>query len=182
MVDFGYFCQNIYTVENRLFLLDKNYILKQAQSDLRLELQAQLVDMVKDAYFSYFNPLRLPDEMSEQVERFQPIHLSFFDELYDILSGIFRFQIGDNQLELLFDGSSHYEKYLIDWKEAFKGYVSEMCQRKNFILAALELTVFHSPDKRIELAQNRMKVAIFDHFELKVYKHKGIQTYKTKSA
>lgn len=169
-------------MDNRLFLLDKNYILKQAQADLRLELQAQLVDIVKDAYFSFFNPLRLKDEMSDQVENFQPIHLSFFDELYDILAGIFRYQIGDNQLELLFDGKSHYERYLIDWEEAFKGYVHEMCLKRNFILAALELTVFHSPDKRIELAQNRMKVAIFDHFELKVYRYKGIQTYKTKSA
>lgn len=167
---------------NRLFLLDKNYILKQAQTDLKVELQFKLVDMVKEAYFTYFNPLRLPDEISQQVESFQAIHLSFFDELYDILAGIFRYQIGDNQLELLFDGKSHYEKYLADWEQAFKGYVQEMCLKKNFILAALELTVFHSPDKRIELAQNRMKVAIFDHFELKVYKHKGIQTFKTKTA
>lgn len=167
---------------NRLFLLDKNYILKQAQADKKLELQFKLVDMVKDAYFNYFNPLRLSDDVSQQVESFQPIHLSFFDELYDILAGIFRYQIGDNQLELLFDGKSHYEKYSSDWEEAFEGYVREMFLKKNFILAALELTVFHSPDKRIELAQNRMKVAIFDHFELKVYKHKGIQTFKTKTA
>ncbi len=169
-------------MSNRLFLLDKNYILKQAQSDLRLELEAQLVDYVKEAYFLQFNPLRLPDDVSEQVEAFKPAHLSFFDELYDILAGIFRYQIGDNQLEFLFDGKSHYEKYLVDWKAAFQEYVNDMCQKKNFILAALELTVFHSPEKRIELAQNRMKVAIFDHFELKVYKHKGIQTYKSKSA
>ena len=169
-------------MSNRLFLLDKNYILKQAQSDLQLELQAQLVDMVKEAYFLQFNPLRLVDEMSELVESFKPIHLSFFDDLYEILAGIYRYQIGDNQLELLFDGKSHYEKYVIDWTEAFQGYVRDMCQKKNFILAALELTVFHSPEKRIELAQNRMKVAIFDHFELKVYKHRGIQTYKSKTA
>ncbi|WP_420388191.1 hypothetical protein [Roseivirga sp.] len=169
-------------MDNRLFLLDKNYILKQAQSDLRLELQAQLVDLVKAAYFDCFNPLRLPDEVSEQVENFRPVHLSFFDDLYDILAGIYRYQIGDNQLELLFDGSSHYEKYLIDWKETFQGYVRALCQKKNFILAALELTVFHTMENRIELAQNRMKVAIFDHFELKVYKHKGIQTFKSKSA
>lgn len=167
---------------NRLFLLDKNYILKQAQADKRLELQLKLVNMVKEAYFSYFNPLRLSDDVSQQVESFQPTQLSFFDELYDILAGIFRYQIGDNQLELLFDGKSHYEKYSSDWEEAFEGYAREMFLKKNFILATLELTVFHSPDKRIELAQNRMKVAIFDHFELKVYKHKGIQSYKTKTA
>ena len=179
---FSYFCQNYFTVENRLFLLDKNYILKQAQNDLRLELQAQLVDIVKLGYFNYFNPLRLKDDISVQVEKYEAENLSFFDELYDILAGIYRYQIGDNQLELLFDGTSHYEKYVADWKYAFEGYIKDMCLRKNFILAVLELTVFHSAEKRIELAQNRMKVAIFDHFELKVYKHRGIQTFKTKSA
>ena len=88
-------------MENRLFLLDKNYILKQAQNDLRLELQAQLVDIVKLGYFNYFNPLRLKDDISVQVEKYEAENLSFFDELYDILAGIYRYQIGDNQLELL---------------------------------------------------------------------------------
>ena len=169
-------------MDNRLFLLDKNYILKQAQSDLRLELQSILIDKVKDAYFQHYNPLRLPDEVSEQIERFKPVHFSFFDELYDILAGVFRYQIGDNQLELLFDGKSHYETYLTDWRESFMKFTQELCSRKNFVIAALELTVFHSPEKRIELAQNRLKIACFDHFELKVYKYKGIQTYKHKSA
>ena len=169
-------------LDNRLFLLDKNYVLKQVQSDLRLELQVHLIEKIKLGYFQLFNPLRLSDEKSDQIESFQPIHFSFFDELYDILCGIYRFQIGDNQLELLFDGRSHYDKYLEDWTAAFKGFVNELIQKKNFILAGLELSVFHSPENRIELAQNRMKVCIYDHFGLKVYKYKGIQKYGTKQA
>lgn len=129
-----------------------------------------------------FNPLRLSDEKTNQIEAFQPAHLSFFDELYDILCGIYRFQIGDNQLELLFDGRSHYEKYVEDWTGAFKDYIKELSQKKNFILAGLELSVFHNPENRIELAQNRMKICIYDHFGLKVYKYKGIQKYKAKQA
>lgn len=167
---------------NRLFLLDKNYILKQAQHDLRLELQAQLIDKIKDGYFALYNPLRLMDETTELVESFQPIHFSLFDELYDVLCGIFRFKIGDNQLELLFDGRSHYEKYLADWKEAFLQYADELCSRKNFILAGLELSVYYDPEKRSELAQNRMKLCIFNHFGLKLYKYKGIQKYEADSA
>ncbi|GHE57137.1 hypothetical protein [Roseivirga thermotolerans] len=169
-------------MSNRLFLLDKNYILKQAQKDQRASLQLRLMEIVKEGYFLVYNPLRLPDTTSEQVRLFQTTELDVFDELYDILAGIYRYQIGDNQLELLFDGSSHYDKYVTDWTEAFCAYTQELCTKKNFILAALELTVFRSPEKRIELAQNRMKVAIFEHFELKVYKHKGIQAYKSKSA
>ena len=167
---------------DRLFLLDKNYLLKQVQSELKLELQALLTELIKEGYFLQFNPLRLPDERSEFVEAFRPVHLSFFDDLYEILAGIYRYQIGDNQLEFLFDGSCHYDKYMIDWKEAFINYAKELTTKKNFILAGLELTVFYSPENRIELAKNRMRIAIFDHFGLKVYKYKGIQKYETKTA
>uniref|UniRef100_UPI0040472051 hypothetical protein n=1 Tax=Roseivirga sp. TaxID=1964215 RepID=UPI0040472051 len=170
-------------MSQRLFLLDKNYILKQVQSDLRFELEKQLVEQIKEGYFLLFNPLHLVDDLSEMVEAFNPVNLTFFDELYDNLAGIFRFQEEGNQLELLFDGRSHYEKYLEDWKTGFNQYTNALCFKKNFILAGLELTVFHSPDKRIELAQNRMKVCIYEHFGLKIYKYKGIQKYcSSKSA
>ena len=169
-------------MSDRLFLLDKNYILKQAQQDLRLELQAMLVEKIKDGYFAHYNPLRLQDETTELVEAFQPIHLSLFDELYDILSGIYRFKIGDNQLELLFDGRSHYDMYLEDWKAEFLKYVDQLCTRQNFIIAGLELSVYYDPQKRSELAQNRMKLCIYNHFGLKLYKYKGIQKYDMKTA
>lgn len=169
-------------MDNRLFLLDKNYLLKQVQADLKLELQVLMIEKIKDGYFSLFNPLRLRDEKTDQIEAFQPIHFSFFDELYDALCGIYRYHIGDNQLELLFDGRSHYEKYVEDWKAALEDYLDELVQRKNFVLAGLELSVFHTPENRIELAQNRMKVCVFDHFGLKIYKYKGIQKYEKKQA
>ena len=169
-------------MSNRLFLLDKNYILKQAQQDLRLELQAMLVEKIKEGYYAHFNPLRLSDDTTELIESFQPIHLSLFDELYDVLCGFFRYKIGDNQLELLFDGRSHYEMYLTDWKEAFLGYVDQLCTRQNFIIAGLELSVYYDPEKRSELAQNRMKLCIFNHFGLKLYKYKGIQKFEIKTA
>jgi hypothetical protein len=169
-------------LESRLFLLDKNYTLKQVQQDLRSSLQADLIRSIQTGYFKLFNPLRLPDEKSQLVETYQPSHLSHFDELYEILCGIYRYQIGDNQLELLFDGRSHYEKYEEDWKMAFIDFIEALCLKKNFILAGLELSVFYHEDNRLELAQNRMKVCIYEHFGLKIYKHKGIQTYKRNQA
>ena len=169
-------------MSDRLFLLDKNYLLKEVQSNLKLELQARLIDLVKEGYYTLFNPLRLPDETTDQIDDFKPNHLSFFDELYDVLAGIYRYQLGDNQLELLFDGRSHLEMYLSDWPKAFDQYVNELCTKKNFVLAGLELSVFHDASKRIELAQNRMKVSIFDHFGLRIYKYKGIQKLNAKSA
>jgi hypothetical protein len=169
-------------LENRLFLLDKNYLLKQVQSDLRQELQEQLLSEIKLGYYTQFNPLGLLDDQSETINNYEFSDLSFFDELYDILCGIYRYQIGDNQLEFLFDGRSHYDKYVEDWKAAFQGFVGQLVLKKSFILAGLELSVFHTADKRIELAQNRMKVCIYEHFGLKVYKYKGIQRFNSKQA
>ena len=169
-------------MSDRLFLLDKNYILKQAQQDLRLELQALLVDKIKEGYYALYNPLRLSDDTTELIEAFRPIHFTLFDELYDVLCGIYRYKIGDNQLEFLFDGRSHYEMYLSDWKGAFIDYVDQLCTRQNFIIAGLELSVYYDPEKRSELAQNRMKLCIFNHFGLKLYKYKGIQKMESKTA
>ncbi len=169
-------------MSDRLFLLDKNYILKQAQQDLRLELEATLIEKIKEAYFTHFNPLKLEDDTTALINGYQPIHLSLFDEFYDILCGIYRYKIGDNQLELLFDGRSHYETYLVDWKEEFIQYIDGLSAKSNFIVAGLELSVYYSPDKRIELSQNRLKICVYEHFGLKLYKYKGIQKYTKATA
>jgi hypothetical protein len=169
-------------VSDRLFLLDKNYILKQAQQDLRLELQADLVEIIKDGYFQLYNPMRLDDDTTRLIAAYRPAHLAFFDDLYDVFCGIFRYQIGDNQLEMLFDGKSHYEKYLIDWKDTFLIWVKQLSAKSNFIIAGLELSVYYTADKKIGLAQNRMKICLYEHFGLKLYKHKGIQKYNQETA
>ncbi len=141
-------------------------------------MEASLIEKIKEGYFTHFNPMRLQDDTTALIAAYRPAHLAFFDEFYDVLCGIFRYKIGDNQLELLFDGLSHYEKYLLDWREAFLTWVDELSAKSNFIIAGLELSVYYSPDKKIELAQNRMKLCIYEHFGLKLYKHKGIQQYK----
>lgn len=165
-------------MSNRLFLLDKNYVLKQVQEEMRVELQTKLIDLIKEHYYIQFNPLRLQDDQTLAIEAYQANNISFFDELYDTLAGFYRYEIGHNQLELLFDGRSHQEKYEEDWKAAFEDYIAGLATRKNFIIAGLELTVFYKPENRIELAQNRIQLCCYDHFGLKIYKHKGIQKYK----
>ncbi len=173
---------NVRILEGRLFVLDKNYILKQAQRDAQRELLVEMLEEIKASYFEQYNPLQLMDATSEKIAQFQSDHLEILAEGYQILAGIFRYQIGDNQLELLFDGSSHYEKYLADWKNTYLAYLKDLCKKRTFLMAALELTVFPCEPDRLGSAQNRLKMAIFDHFELKVYKHKGIQDYKAKKA
>ena len=169
-------------MESRLFLLDKNYILKQAQRDVQLGMLKATLKEIKDSYFEQHNPLRLMDVTSEKIHAFETEELDTLAEGYQMLAGIYRYQIGDNQLELLFDGSSHYDKYLADWTSTYLSFLKTLCKKRTFLMAALELTVFSGNSQRIGLAQNRLKTAIFDHFGLKVYKHKGIRSYQLKTA
>ena len=166
-------------MDQRLFLLDKNYILKQAQEDLKAALQLGFIEKLKEGYFRAFNPLGLPDSASEKIRHYQARKRDSFGELYEVLCGIYRYQIGDNQLELLFDGSSHYDKYVKDWQMVFEEWMDVFCQNPNFVIAGLELSVFYNPEKRIALPLNRMKLMVYEHFGLKLYKHKGIQVFKT---
>ena len=133
---------------------------------MKLELQARLIDLVKEGYYTLFNPLRLPDETTDQIDDFKPNHLSFFDELYDVLAGIYRYQLGDNQLELLFDGRSHYEMYMSDWPKAFDEYVNELCTKKNFVLAGLELSVFPRCFKKNRVSPKSNEGEYFRSFRL----------------
>ena len=162
----------------KYFKLDKNYILEQAQINSERELIVYLIDFAKKYYQDQFNPLGLLDEPVRRIKAHETEYTTRLQEFYSNLSGIYRFQNADNQLELLFDGQDHYQKYLTDWKQSYKDWLIEFCNKPNFLKAVLELTVFYPEGRKSELAENRMKTFIQSQFDLKIYKHKGIVQMK----
>jgi len=158
----------------KYFPLDKNYILEQAQLDNEERLVVYMINFVKAYYQANYNPLGLEDATMLKVKNHETQYTERLSEFYRNLCGIYRFTHGNNQLEFLFDGTDHYEKYVVDWKADFKKWLLEFCAKPNFIKAVLELTVFFPEDRKALLAENRMKTFIEQHFELKVYKYKGI--------
>ncbi len=159
----------------KFFPLDKNYILKKVQADTKSQLLLGLTDEVKSFYLENYNPLGIEDDVILKIKTSVNCNIEFLDNFYQELSGIYRYKYSCNQLELIFDGRSHYEKYLDDWKEAYFSWIREFCQSPNFVKAVLECTVLYPEDKKAVLAQQRMKYFLTRHFELKVYKYKGIQ-------
>ena len=162
----------------KLFPRDKNYILKEVQHQASFRLLRILRNSVIDLYFEVYNPLRLLDDTTIAIENNAGAPVENLLPFYYELAGIYRYKFGDNQLEFLFDGSSHYEKYSKEWEETFIEWTSELGKHKPFIRAVLEATVLAHEDMRVELIHQRLKWMIAQVFDVKVYKYKGIQDLK----
>ncbi|MDQ3394018.1 MAG: hypothetical protein M3512_07905 [Bacteroidota bacterium] len=162
----------------KFFPLDKNYILKKAQADAQNDLLIWLVQEVIQTYNFRFNPLGIEDDTIIKIKKCSNYNICSLELFYQELSGIYRYKFNEIQLELIFDGRSHYEKYRQEWEENFKEWAMEFCQYTNFLRAVLEGAVIFTEAKRATLAQARMKYFLSKYFELKVYRYKGIRTCK----
>lgn len=158
----------------KFFQQDKNYILYGAQIDQKDTLLVRLVDLAKQYYQLQYNPLGLLDDTIMKIKEHSASDLDSFDEFYDIISAFYRYKNGNNQLEFLFDGMDHYTKYSIEWQEGFELWANQLFGLEPFLKTVLQLTVFDcDPHSRI-LAVNRLNHYLTQHFNLKVYKYKGI--------
>jgi hypothetical protein len=165
-------------MKRRFFPFDKNYLLENAQMELKDSLLNQMVEIVKDIYLLRYNPLGLKDKSIEKILSTTTYNLEELSIFYDELAGFYRYKYSSNQLELLFDGRDHHEKYQDDWSETLKKWIVEFSKSKNFLKAILETAIFHPDNKQSQRAYSRLKNYISDRFGIKIYKHKGIVPMK----
>jgi hypothetical protein len=164
----------------KLFPLDKNYILRQAQAAMEDQLLEAMVLELKRSYTLLYNPLGLMDSTYAQIVNTQNFPKEWIQVIYHQLSGIYRFKYGSNQLELLFDGRSHLDKYKEDWQEQCIAWVRELGRHESYVKTMLRMTVLFDSESRAEFSENRCKSFINEYFELKIVKRKG--ELKLKSA
>lgn len=157
----------------KLFPLDKNYILRQAQSELEEELIDRMVFELKRSYTLMYNPLLLMDQIFVQILESYDFPKDRVRLIYRQLCGIYRYKHGDNQLEMLFDGRTHLEKFKEDWSAAFLEYVQELGIYEQYVKTMLRMTLLFDTESRAEWAENNCKGFINQHFELKVIKRQG---------
>lgn len=157
----------------KLFPLDKNYILRQAQTVLEEELIDLMVFELKRSYTCLYNPLQLMDTTYVQI-------LDTFDFprdrarlIYRQLCGIYRYKHGDNQLEMLFDGRTHLVKFQEDWSTVLLAYVTELGIHEQYVKTMLRMTLLFDNESRAEWAENHCKAFINQQFNLKVVKRQG---------
>jgi hypothetical protein len=162
------------TISRPLFTQDKNYILKEVQTDTKSLLLKNLVVAVRDAYLIQFNPLGLEDDTIKKIKKGNVDNTRNLENFYWELAGIFRYRIGSNQLEFIFSGKSHYQKYYDDWQETFNLWLEDFLHSSYFIRAVLEMCILQPKGRVALLAGDRMKVYLSQYFNLKVYKYRGI--------
>ncbi len=157
------------------FLMDKNYILKEAQLVLQDELTEWLVAYARAYYQQQYNPLGLVDSTVARIRQAEFSAYHVLQPFYEKLASVYRYKHGEVQLEFLFDGASHYDKYKNDWGETFKQWVHELFNRWLALRAILEITVFglHS-DHQLQLINQRLQYYIEHHFGVRLYVYKGI--------
>lgn len=162
------------TVSRPLFPQDKNYTLKEVQADTKTALLERLARKVRNTYLSRCNPLGLEDDTVRVINSCEEFFLEHLDNFYWELAGVFRYQLGSNQLEFIFSGKSHYDQYIGDWIDAFDLWIEDFIRSPYFIRAVLEMTVLQPNGRAAFLAKDRMKVYLTQYFNLKVYKYRGI--------
>ncbi len=162
----------------KFFQLDKNYLLEEAQLSLQNELLIQLINQVKSEFEQRNNPLGLLDGFSLKIKNHHCHNLKPLYGFYQNLAGVYRFKYSDNQLEFVWDGRDHQEKYKAEWAETFKDWVSRFCQQELFVQAVLDLTVFLPENRQADLAENRMNNFMLRQFGVKIHKTKGLVAMK----
>ena len=168
-------------MDTKLFTLDKNYLLKEVQIKLRAELLRQLVSDIKDLYLEKFNPLGLLDETIVKLLNIESSDIDYLNSFYYELAGIYRLKYGENQLEFLFDGSSHFIKYEKDWQRRFRKWMHEFSEHKHFVRAILDGSYLHTEERNRKNIQIRLKLFLEQHFHLRVYKYRGIRKLRSAS-
>ncbi|EON75184.1 hypothetical protein ADIS_4355 [Lunatimonas lonarensis] len=157
----------------KLFPLDKNYILRQAQTSAEDEGIALMVAELRHAYTLLHNPLQLMDDTYVQILSNKAFPKDSIAVIYRQLSGIYRYRFGSNQLEILFDGRSHLEKYQEDWLEQLRLWSCELGMQESYVKTMLRMSLLYDTESRAVFAENRCKSLINDYFSLKIVKRKG---------
>ena len=101
------------------FERDKNYILRQAQIDSHENLVRAAISVTLENYQLLHNPLGLKDDFLQKLKSEQNINYSFLKKSYVLLADIYRLLYSDNQLEFLWDGTSHHQKYSMEWSQKY---------------------------------------------------------------
>lgn len=157
----------------KLFPLDKNHICRQAQSQLEEPLLELMVEELKKAYTRWYNPLGLMDDTYAQILQASDFPTDRIRLIYAQLSGIYRYHYTSNQLEFLFDGRSHLEKYQDEWQEQFLLWLRELGKHGSYVKTMLRMTLLYDTESRAEFSENRCKSFVNEYFGVKVIKRKG---------
>jgi hypothetical protein len=164
-----------YFISHFFFKKDKNHILKESQVQGTFSLCKLLFEKTIGSYDTLFNPLGLEDSTTKNIKGFELKDNSNLEGIYENIAAIYRYRYGDSQLEIIWDGKTHHEKFLEDWSSIYEEWVTDLCQNRTLIKGILHLTVFSEQKKNNFFVENSLKAIINEYFDLKVLTRNGIK-------
>lgn len=132
--------------------------------------------MVKKAIAQYnrlYNPLGIIDDTVKEINEFVLKETDTLNGIYENLSAIYRYKFGTAQLEIIWDGKSHFEKYSEEWRAKFDEWTDLLCSNKSFVKGIIQLSVFAYKMNNTFFLENHLKAIVNEYFELKVLKVNG---------
>ena len=156
------------------FKNDKNYILKKIQLETKDKLLKKLIKMSSDTYTNKSNPLGLIDKTTNRLNKIREYNLKSLYFFYNKLSAIYRFNYGEVQLSILWDGSSHDEYYRNRWISFFVKETDRMSQNLSFLKSVLYLTILSKDINEKSEVQYKLSTFLRKDFNIQVFKRKGI--------
>jgi hypothetical protein len=134
---------------------------------------AMMLEELKHSYTFLYNPLGLEDDTYLRILTNKEFPKDGVSIIYRQLSGIYRYKFGSNQLELLFDGRSHFDKYREDWACQLREWLRELGCHEPYVKTMLRMSLLYDTAGRAEFSENRCKSFINEYFDLQIVKRKG---------
>ncbi|WP_258103327.1 hypothetical protein [Marinoscillum sp. MHG1-6] len=163
------------TYQDKYFKQDKNSILRAAQGFVEPQFLKHWVEYAIECFHANENPLGLEDDFILHLKSIENYDTAFLRDLYELLAAIYRLKKGNNQLEFIWDGRSHYEVYAESWKDEFDKWLDYFCNLPEFYRAIIKICVLKqgTSSKFLFYAMRRI---ILTHFNVELGRNKMIKS------
>lgn len=160
--------------QDKYFDQDKNSILRAAQGFVEPQLINVWIETALESYMRHENPMGLVDDFVQSIQDTEQYDSAFLPELYALLSAIYRLKKGNNQLEFIWDGRSHYEVYAENWSTQFEEWTYVLCERPEVYRSILKACILQqgTNSKFLYYAVRRV---LLDHFSMKFTRKKLVE-------
>lgn len=161
--------------QDKYFDQDKNSILRAAQGFVEPQLLNRWVEVALETYMLLENPMGLIDDFVRELQEVSTFETTFLQEHYELLSAIYRFKKGDNQLEIIWDGRSHYEVYAENWRDEFELWIKQLTLRPEVYRSILKVCILKQ-DANHRFLYYGLRRLILSHFGVRIGRNKFLQT------
>lgn len=150
-------------------------MLRAAQGFVEPQLLNYWVEKALNCYNQNENPMGLVDDFILELQAVTEFDTEFLVELYTLLAAIYRFKKGDNQLEFIWDGRSHYEVYAENWRLAFEEWMNVFCNQPEFYRAIIKISVlkYNTNSKFLFYGMRRI---ILSHFNVEIGRNRMLRS------